>query len=571
MLQNDRDAFGKSIQDGMKGVAEVVGSTADGEGMMRTFLQNGLKLWSLEEVERMGRAITDEKGKDIGRLMEEWSVGKGEEGLKFSQRMFIDDVREVGMRIIMRRGGRDARDEFAPFLFRGLQRRLTEAIKGGWVREAGGILERLRNLEGIERDVARSMGLGFLELKLLEAELLWADGDFMGAIRLGKLLVEKGAANGDDGKKFLAQALLKCGKWMALSKTDGAKVVIERYLKPSVILSRGLEGGEEEAAESHLVLAEFLADSLDGVEARMSSVEWKKAGKKNERRKVELERCVEIYEAKTEKFKAISIELSKKKHKSKLNDNEMLARDKADNEMRRARNYVSGLKKEMELDEKGRRMVEVNRTEFMKLSLQNYGRGFKIGDGSFAEQGQGAKHIFRYVSIWLKNADKEDVNRIIEKTTEGMPSFLFVPLIYQLFSRLGSGGKDFKAVLNKLVRKICTDHPHHGIVQLLALANGTHTGAATKGTQEFLMNVVEEKSATAREIVSELKRDGGGGDLTQLVESMETLCLSYINLAWADTKKWHNTKANNVNIQLTAVAKGGGRSSSSDCPPSSSN
>ena len=551
VLQNDREAFGKSVKDGMKGLAEIVGSTADGEGMMRTFLQNGLKLWSLEEVERMGRGLTEGDGSDVGRLVEEWSVGKGEEELDFVKRMFIDDVREVGTRIVMKRAGSstgETEKDYAPSLFRGLQRRLGEAMRGGWVKEARGILGRLKNLAAGEGEAAKRTGLGFLELKLLEAELLWEDGDFMGAIRLGKLVVEKGQIRGEIGgdNKFLARALLKCGKWMATSKTDGAKVVLEKYLKPSVLLSRSNEGTDEETSESHLVLAEFLADLLELVETRMNSLEWKKAGKKAQERNDEFEEVSALYETRTTHFKT----LQKQKCQNAAHKLEVAAKEK---EMNATRRYMVGLQKELKIDNKERKAVEGSRTDFTKLSLQNYVHGLSLDGREGGQGGGGAKHIFRFISVWLKNADKEGINKIAGKAAERVPSYLFVPLIYQLFSRVGSGVKDFRSALNSLILRICSDHPHHGIVQLLTLSNGTHTEGVSKGAQNFLANVEGGKSATAGELIQELKKMGRGGELTLLIESMESLCDAYVNLAMANTTKWHGSKQKD--IQLAAIYK----------------
>lgn len=150
--------------------------------------------------------------------------------------------------------------------------RTQAATKDGFSREASGILERMVKAVGYARDCVKDgkwaeggvldeqqleERYNFLRLKLHEAEILWAENDFMGATRLAKLIVDK--ENGKEGpsRDFLIKAMLKCGQWTAKSRTEGARNVLEKYLKPAVTLSRGGSQGEVvDAAEAHLVLAE---------------------------------------------------------------------------------------------------------------------------------------------------------------------------------------------------------------------------------------------------------------------------------------------------------------------------
>lgn len=54
-----------------------------------------------------------------------------------------------------------------------------------------------------------------------------------------------------------------------------------------------------------------------------------------------------------------------------------------------------------------------------------------------------------------------------------VPSYKFIPLTYQISSRVGLGDDgSFRAVVHKLILRLCREHPHHSLLQLLALANG---------------------------------------------------------------------------------------------------
>ncbi|CAM9924376.1 unnamed protein product, partial [Hapterophycus canaliculatus] len=64
-----------------------------------------------------------------------------------------------------------------------------------------------------------------------------------------------------------------------------------------------------------------------------------------------------------------------------------------------------------------------------------------------------------------------------------VPSYKFIPLTYQISSRVGStGDPSFRAYVHRLILRLCREHPHHSLLQLLALANGENVsgGGATQ-------------------------------------------------------------------------------------------
>ena len=89
-------------------------------------------------------------------------------------------------------------------------------------------------------------------------------------------------------------------------------------------------------------------------------------------------------------------------------------------------------------------------------------------------------------------------------------SFQFVPLNCQIFSRIDTLGENnyFQSVLRNLVTKICTEHPYHGLVQLIALSNGNNVGTGVSGRQasEYLDNVGASKVEATKEILKSIKK-----------------------------------------------------------------
>ena len=69
------------------------------------------------------------------------------------------------------------------------------------------------------------------------------------------------------------------------------------------------------------------------------------------------------------------------------------------------------------------------------------------------------------------------VNIELEKDVESVPAYKFLPLFYQMVSRLSQAseksGDGFQRLLRRLIVNIAKEHPHHSLFQLFALKNGS--------------------------------------------------------------------------------------------------
>ena len=98
-------------------------------------------------------------------------------------------------------------------------------------------------------------------------------------------------------------------------------------------------------------------------------------------------------------------------------------------------------------------------------------------------------------------------------------SFHFVPLIYQIFSRIDTSfeidedeytntesfHEEFQNVLRKLIARICIDHPYHGLVQLIALSNGHNV--AGRQASAYLNNVGDSKVEASSNLLSSIQKN----------------------------------------------------------------
>ena len=146
--------------------------------------------------------------------------------------------------------------------------------------------------------------------------------------------------------------------------------------------------------------------------------------------------------------------------------------------------------------------------------------------------------------LWFKNRQRKDtrdiVNQLIKLHLSQIPSYRFVPLTYQLFSRIDKIHDDnrngFQKTLREVVLKICSEHPYHGLVQLLALSNGNRVGDGVNGrhANAYLENVGTSKIDAVNNIGQELRKKSAPY-ISALIESYELLMNSYMSLAEYDT------------------------------------
>ena len=78
---------------------------------------------------------------------------------------------------------------------------------------------------------------------------------------------------------------------------------------------------------------------------------------------------------------------------------------------------------------------------------------------------------FRLCTLWFDNFGNAQINDAIKSALSSVPARHFLPLIYQIASRLGSCSQfsDFQSVLGDLIVKVASQYPQHTMYQLFAL------------------------------------------------------------------------------------------------------
>ncbi|PPS01509.1 hypothetical protein GOBAR_AA19161 [Gossypium barbadense] len=132
-------------------------------------------------------------------------------------------------------------------------------------------------------------------------------------------------------------------------------------------------------------------------------------------------------------------------------------------------------------------------------------------------------------------SSRQDVVNNLLKTIDEVQSYKFVPLVYQIASRMGNirdgiVPNNFQFALVSLLKKMAIDHPYHTIFQLLALANGDRIKDKQRSRNSFVVDL--DKKLAAENLLEELSAYHG-----PVIRQMKQMVEIYIKLAELETKR----------------------------------
>ncbi|XP_064297316.1 serine-protein kinase ATM isoform X2 [Phalacrocorax carbo] len=356
-------------------------------------------------------------------------------------------------------------------------------------------------------------GYGVSEWQLEEAQVFWAKKEESLALNILKKMIKKLDAdwfqveNDPHLKLMYTECLRLCGTWLAETCLENPTVIMQKYLEKAVEIAASHSGeGSDELKKgkmkAFLSLARFSDNQYQRIENYMKSSEFE----------------------------------NKQALLKKAKEEVGLLRERRVQTNR----YTVKVQREVELDECAIRALTGDRESFLCKAVENYISCLLSGE-------EHDMWIFRLCSLWLENSGVDRVNEMMKKNAEKIPSYKFLPLMYQLAARMGTkmmGGLGFHEVLNNLISRISLDHPHHTLFIILALANASKDELLTKpdtirrnkliknAPKEISQLDVDRMEAAGRIINIIRKRRA------HMVRNVEVLCDAYITLANVDVTPW---------------------------------
>ncbi|KAI9671348.1 MAG: Serine/threonine-protein kinase tel1 [Alyxoria varia] len=185
-------------------------------------------------------------------------------------------------------------------------------------------------------------------------------------------------------------------------------------------------------------------------------------------------------------------------------------------ELRKLGSDKSKASKWLRIDKEENKRLQTRQDDFLRQSLENYLKSLTASDGHDTD-------VLKFVALWFEYYANDIANNTVVKHFKIVPSRKFTTLMNQLASRLQDLGDTFQQILSALVRRICIEHPYHGMYHIFA-------GRETKGGND---KTAMSRNAAAVKIASKLHQSSQASTWTALAQSNE----HYIKLACYQDKK----------------------------------
>ncbi|XP_059644264.1 serine/threonine-protein kinase ATM [Cornus florida] len=339
--------------------------------------------------------------------------------------------------------------------------------------------------------------------RLEEAKLLRAQGQIDMAINLAKYISQNYQSSEEASDVYRL-----VGKWLAETRSSNSRTILEKYLKRSVILAEDHKGTDKKSiarqSQTHFHLSHYADALFRSYEERFNSNEWQAA--------------MRLRKHKTKELEAL---IRRLKGSSKG--------EKTDYSVK-----IQELQKQLAMDKDEAEKLQGDRDNFLSVALEGYKCCLVIGDK------YDVRVVFRLVSLWFSLPYRQIVVNGMLSTIKEVQSYKFIPLVYQIASRMGSskdgqGPHSFQFALVSLVKKMAIDHPYHTIFQLLALANGDRIRDKQRSRNSFVVDM--DKKLAAENLLKELSSYHG-----DIIRQMKQMVEIYIKLAELETKREDTNK-----------------------------
>ncbi|KAM8905494.1 serine-protein kinase ATM [Spinachia spinachia] len=345
-----------------------------------------------------------------------------------------------------------------------------------------------------------------LSWQLEEAQVFWAKGEQGLALGLLRRMIHGLEEKVDMNPALVplyTESLRLCGSWLDETCLESPGVILKNYLERAVKVIEEASGVQDsrlrsQRTEAFLSLARFSDARYQCIDKYMNSSEFDNKQALLEKAKEEVD----------------------------------LIREREVTPNR----YTTKVTKELALDQESLSLMQADRQRFLCKAVENYTRCL--------EGGEHDTWVFRLASLWLENAGVKVVNDMMKTGVERIPSYKFLPLMYQLAARMGTKmatgvteDTGFHDVLCNLICRASREHPHHTLFIILALVNANKDenfgkSRLSKSSARQCSPFDLERSNVARRIIGELQKERG-----EMIRGVEKLCDAYITLAYMDASK----------------------------------
>lgn len=258
------------------------------------------------------------------------------------------------------------------------------------------------------------------------ANSLWDHGEMIPSIRMLQNIDKESILKKQSVPVSRSDLLSKAGYQVSVAKLESPDNIQKKYLEPALKDLKGKIEGKDAGRVFHQ-FALFCDQELqnpDGLAhlARLQTIKQKKSDEVAQLRN-------------------------------------MIAKEHNTQQKHKYNNHLGKARQVLDLDQAELSRTERLRSEFVKLSLENYLLSLAASD-------EHNNDALRFTALWLEHSDEDATNEVVRKHLERVPTRKLAPLMNQLTSRLQDQSNMFQKLLINLVLRICIDHPYHGMYQI---------------------------------------------------------------------------------------------------------
>ncbi|KAK4238937.1 hypothetical protein C8A03DRAFT_32994 [Achaetomium macrosporum] len=295
---------------------------------------------------------------------------------------------------------------------------------------------------------SQSLGLSVdAAIRMEAANSLWDHGEMISSIRMLQNIDRDSSLKKQTVPVSRSDLLSKIGYQVSVARLESPDNIQKKYLEPALKELRGKNEGKEAGQVFHQ-FAMFCDEQLQNPD----SLE-------------DLARLKNLKKGKDEEVAQLK---------------ELIANAKDSQHKNRYSSHLAKAKQWQDLDQQELRRVEQTRSEFLRLSLENYLLSLAASD-------EHNNDALRFMALWLEQSEEDFTNEAVKKYIGKVPTRKFAPLMNQLSSRLQDQPVLFQKLLIDLVYRICVDHPYHGMYHIWS-------GARTRVNKDDEVAVSRQKA-----------------------------------------------------------------------------
>ncbi|KAK4123161.1 hypothetical protein N657DRAFT_681296 [Parathielavia appendiculata] len=295
---------------------------------------------------------------------------------------------------------------------------------------------------------SESLGLSVdAAIRMETANSLWDQGEMITSIRMLQNINKDSSLKKQTVPVSRSDLLSKIGYQVSVARLESPDSIQKQYLEPALKELKGKIEGKEAGQVFHQ-FAMFCDEQLQNPD----SLE-------------DLARLKNLKKGKDEEVAQLKA---------------LIASSKDSQHRNRYQSHLAKARQWQDLDQQELRRVEQTRSEFLRLSLENYLLSLAASD-------EHNNDALRFMALWLEKSEEDVANEAVKKYIGKVPTRKFAPLMNQLSSRLQDQSVLFQKLLIDLVYRICVDHPYHGMYHIWS-------GARTRVNKDDEVAVSRQKA-----------------------------------------------------------------------------